>query len=656
MSRGEAAAREGSRPSFYLTVAIDYSNSAPHLGHAYEKVAGDALVRYHRLRGEDGFFLGGNDEHSVNVLKSARAQGLEPKEYCDRMHRVFQETYERLGLQLDEFMQTSGERHVRAVQELARAIYENGYVYKGRYAGWYCPSCEAFYTEKDLDAEHLCPVHGRPAEYIEEENYFFRLSAFRDRILRHIESHPDFVQPETRRNEVLAVLRGGLEDISISRAHMEWGIPIPWDPSQVVYVWFDALASYISGIGYGSDPERFRRYWPADVHLVGKDISRFHAIIWPAMLMAAGLELPRKVFVHGFLNYRGSKLSKSSGNVIAPADLLDKYGVDPVRWFLCAETPFGEDGDFTEETFIHRVNADLANDLGNLLSRVTAMIDRYAAGRIPSPEASDGVLRKAAAAAKEAYTQAMERLALREAAQAALEPVRRANKYLDEQAPWELARHPEQRARLEAVLYDVAEVLRVSAVLVSPFLVQAPERIWEQLGAEGSPRSGWSAAEWGGLRAGTPIRRGSALFPRLEPPSAGAGAAAPSPQPQRGTLAAAARDEAPAAAGLVDVETFRQLDLRVARIEEAERIPGADRLLRLVLSAGELGRRQVVAGVAEHYRPEELVGRQVVFVANLKPARLRGVESQGMILAASGEGELALVAPEHPVEPGTRVK
>ncbi|MDI3298454.1 MAG: methionine--tRNA ligase [Bacillota bacterium] len=645
MNGAGARSGQGEKPSFYMTVAIDYSNSVPHLGHAYEKVAADAVVRYHRLRGREGFLLGGNDEHSVNVLRSARAQGLEPKAYCDRMHRVFRETYERLGLQLDEFMQTSGERHARAVQSLAQAIYDNGYVYKGLYAGWYCASCEAFYHEKELEEGRLCPVHRRPADYIEEENYFFKLSAFRDAILEHIERHPDFVEPETRRNEVLAVLRGGLEDISISRANMEWGIPVPWDPSQVIYVWFDALISYVSGIGYGSDPERFRRYWPADVHLVGKDISRFHAIIWPAMLMASGLELPRKIFVHGFLNYRGSKLSKSSGNVIAPADLLDRFGVDPVRWFLCAETPFGEDGDFTEESFVHRVNADLANDLGNLLSRVTAMIERYTEGRVPSPEASDGLLRRATEEAKEAYVRAMERLALREAAQAALEPVRRANKYLDERAPWELARHPGRRAELEAVLYDVAETLRLCAVLLSPFLVRAPEAIWEQLGVEGSPRSGWAAAGWGGLRPGSRIRRGQPIFPRLEAPAASTAAEA-----------GAAGEEVAESSELVDIETFRRLDLRVARVAAAERIPGADRLLKLTLEAGGLGRRQVVAGVAGQYRPEELVGRQVVFVANLKPARLRGVESQGMILAASDAAGVALVTPERPVEPGSRVK
>ncbi|MCL6521341.1 MAG: methionine--tRNA ligase [Firmicutes bacterium] len=655
MNGAAARAGENGKPSFYVTVAIDYSNSVPHLGHAYEKVTADALVRYHRLRGEDGFLLGGNDEHSVNVLRSARSQGLEPKEYCDRMHRLFRETYARLGLQLDEFMQTSGERHARAVQLLAQAIYDHGYVYKGRYAGWYCASCEAFYHEKELEPGRLCPVHRRPAEYIEEENYFFRLSAFRDAILDHIRRHPDFVEPETRRNEVLALLRGGLEDISISRANMEWGIPVPWDPTQVIYVWFDALISYISGIGYGSDPERFRRYWPADVHIIGKDISRFHAVVWPAMLMAAGLELPRKIFVHGFLNYRGSKLSKSSGNVISPGDLLDRFGVDAVRWFLCAETPFGEDGDFTEESFVHRVNADLANDLGNLLSRVTAMMERYTGGRVPSPAASDGLLRRASEEAREAYARAMERLALREAAQAALEPVRRANKYLDERAPWELARHPERRAELEAVLYDVAETLRLAAVLLTPFLVRAPEAIWEQLGVEGSPRSGWEAAAWGGLREGDPIRRGEPIFPRLEPPAAEAETA--------GAAGVSVPDGGSSAAGrpqpeteTVDIETFRRLDLRVARVAAAERIPGADRLLKLTLEAGPLGRRQVVAGVAEQYRPEELVGRQVVFVANLKPARLRGVESQGMILAASDGTGLALVEPERPVEPGSRVR
>jgi methionyl-tRNA synthetase len=357
--------------AFYVTVAIDYPNGEPHVGHAYEKVAADALVRYARLRGRPAYYLMGNDEHSQNVVKAARDQGLDPETYCVRMAQLFRSAWDSLGIRYDQFMRTGDPRHATAVRTLVQRLYDRGHVYRGTYSGWYCVSCEAFITEKEVEGG-LCPVHKRPVERVEEHNWFFRLSAFRDAVLRHVTEHPDFVQPDPRRNEVLNVLREGLEDISISRARTEWGVPLPWDSGQVVYVWFDALITYLSGAGFGWDEERFGRVWPADVHLIGKDITRFHCVIWPAMLLAAGLPLPRTVYGHGFLNVRGEKLSKTTGNIVDPVRFRARYGTDATRWYLLAETPFGQDGNFAPETFVKRYNSDLANDLGNLLSRGAA--------------------------------------------------------------------------------------------------------------------------------------------------------------------------------------------------------------------------------------------------------------------------------------------
>ncbi len=643
--------------SFYVTAAIDYPNAAPHIGHAYEKVAGDALARYQRLRGRDAFYLLGNDEHSQNVMRAAQERGESAPSYCARMAAVFASVWEALGIRCDRFMRTDDPRHQAAVQSIVQRLHDRGHVYRGVYRGWYCVSCEAFVTEKEVD-DGNCPVHHRPVERVEEENWFFRLSAFGDAVAAHLDACPQFIQPEARRNEVRMVLRTGLEDVSISRAGRGWGVPLPWDAGQVVYVWFDALITYLSGAGFGWDPDRFARLWPADVHLIGKDITRFHAIIWPAMLLGAGLPLPRTIFAHGFMNLRGEKLSKTTGNVVDPLQFRQRFGLDATRYYLLAETPFGNDGNFTPDSFIKRFNSDLANDLGNLLNRVVAMVERFCDGRIPEPPAgSDDGFAAAAVTAANALERSMEGLRLHEGPPAMLALCARANKYIDEQAPWDLVRRGE-RERLNAVLYNVAEVLRILAVGLSPFLVEAPAEIARQLGLSPSVvvDAGWDDLRWGGLAPRTEVRRGEALFARLDPdvvrvdPVFGPGPAA-GPRPG----AAQARPERPASTP-VGMEDLERIDLRVGTIVDARPVEGADRLLVLRVDLGEASARQIVSGIAHHYAPQALLGRQVVVVANLKPARFRGVRSEGMLLAAGGADALHLIGPDGPVAPGDAVR
>ncbi|HEX6988392.1 MAG TPA: methionine--tRNA ligase [Bacillota bacterium] len=671
------------RDRFYVTTPIYYPNDKLHIGHTYTTVAADSLARYHRLRGRDTWFLTGTDEHGLNLQRAAAQAGKEPLEYIDPIVEWIQNLWARLHISYDDFIRTTEERHRTRVQAIFQRLYEQDDIYKGTYRGLYCVRCEAYYGEDDLAEGGLCPIHERPVEWLEEESYFFRLSKYAEPLLRHIQANPDFVQPESRRNEVIGFIRQGLEDLSVSRTSFRWGIPVPFDPNHVIYVWIDALANYATALGY-PDAEHYRRFWPADLHLIGKDILRFHAIIWPAVLMALGEPLPRCVYGHGWLLIDGGKMGKSraGSQVIDPLALIDRYGVDAVRYFLVREVPFGADGNYSEEALVRRLNSDLANDLGNLVWRTTAMIERFCGGRVPDPQAAPPTeLPDVAAGVRGRVEQHMERFELNLAVAAVWDLIGRANKTIDEAAPWDLHRRGEA-GRLGRVLYDVAEAARYAAVLLAPFLVHTPERIYGQLGfAEDLRATGWDAGlTWGRLPVGARVERGEPLFPRIDVEALFGSGDGPGDGPEDGEghgegdakeRAARttgrqggkpeARHGAEAGAGAaaapeIDIDEFGRLDLRVVHILEAAHVEGTDRLLRLKVSLGTGGERQVVAGIAGHYRPEDLVGRQAVLVANLKPARIRGVDSQGMLLAASDGQRVVLLSPEQPVTPGSRVR
>lgn len=517
---------------FYITTPIYYPSDRLHIGHAYTTVAADTLARFHRLCGHDTFFLTGTDEHGQKIQRKAQAADKAPQEFVDGVVAGILRLWDRLQVTYDDFIRTTEPRHKLVVQQIFQRLHDQGDIYKSEYEGWYCADCESFYTETQIQAfpGGRCPDHDKPLERLREESYFFRLSSYADRLLAHIEANPDFIQPASRRNEMVNFIRQGLEDLCVSRTTFDWGIQVPFDPKHVIYVWMDALSNYITAIGYLSDDvERralFERYWPADVHLVGKEIVRFHTVIWPILLMALGLPLPRQVFGHGWLVLESGKMSKARGNVIDPHELMDRYGVDAVRYFLLREIPFGADGFYSEDALVARLNADLANDLGNLLSRSTAMIERFTGGEVPAavPGTDDGILRELAGEMVDAYTRQMERLELSDAMSAVMRLVGRANKYIDETAPWDLSRRAQagDRAageRLGAVLYNLAEVQRIAALMLVPAMPEAPEKIWHQLGLDGDPRAQrWpDVARWGLFPPGIRVRRGDPIFPRIEP-------------------------------------------------------------------------------------------------------------------------------------------
>jgi methionyl-tRNA synthetase len=509
------------KDTFYVTTPIYYPNDVPHLGHAYTTVATDFVARYHRLRGEKVFFLTGTDEHGKKVPQAARDQGMDPQAFVDQMEPQWREVWKRLDISNNDYIRTTEPRHERAVKQLLQAVYDNGRddIYLGTYEGLYCVSCEAYYTEDEL-IDGMCPIHGTPVEAMSEENYFFRLSAYQDRLLEHYEAHPEAIEPEARRNEVLSLIRGGLRDFSISRTSFAWGVPLPWDEKHVCYVWFDALTNYITAAGYADDPQRFERTWPADIHFIGKDILRFHAIYWPAMLMAGGVEPPRQVWAHGFITVGGEKMSKTKLTGIHPFRLIDHFGVDAYRYYFLREIQFGQDGSFSWESMVERYNADLANGLGNLASRVLAMLHSYFDGEVPEPvePSAAGDMPKLIEEARARYDALVDEVALTPALAAVWDIVAAANRYMVERSPWHLAKEEGKRAELGSILYASGEVLRILAVLISPVMPRAAGSLWEQLGISEPLETQRlpEAARWGLLVPGTRIRKSGALFPRVE--------------------------------------------------------------------------------------------------------------------------------------------
>ncbi len=653
------------KKKFYITTPIYYPSGKWHIGTCYTTIICDALARYKRMQGYDVFYLTGTDEHGQKIQKVAASNGVEVKKYIDGVVDELKRLWKLLDISYDKFIRTTDEEHEKAVQKIFNKLYEKGDIYKSAYEGWYCTPCEAFWTKTQL-VDGKCPDCGREVELTKEESYFFRLSKYQDRIQKLIEDDKEFLQPVTRQNEMLNnFIKPGLQDLCVSRTSFDWGIKVPFDAKHVIYVWIDALTNYITALGYtGDNDELFKKYWPADVHMMGKEIIRFHSIIWPAILMALDLPLPKKVYGHGWLMFNNDKMSKSKGNIVDPFILCERYGVDALRYYMLREVPFGQDGNFTNEIFLKLRNSDLANDLGNLVSRVTAMVSQYFDGVIPAPTDSQDVDRQLIDMAEKMYpsvTSYMDEMRAPEALETIFKVIQRANKYIDECTPWILAKTDEGKERLKTVLYNLCESIRMSAVILQPFLTQTPSKIFAKLGiGEDMGLTGFDSLEKFGAKIdGLKVDKGEQLFQRID--IAKELKVMDDILEEQLKKAKQAEKEEKKVENTVTIEQigiedFAKVQLKVGKVLECKKVEKADKLLCSQIDVGEEIPRTVVSGIAKYYTPEEMVGKQVIVVTNLKPAKLRGIESQGMILCAEDEnGELALITPSKSVKAGSEV-